>query len=130
MFFLIRLRHRLRVVASQQTASCFYGAATLKPDTNLWLGSGACILTVLVLTIVYFVPSKTAIPWGFFLLIPAIAATGGSGFSFSKGQRKGLIGAKLKRMPFIAATGLLILIPSALFLASKARAGEFNRRAC
>ena len=29
-------------------------------------------------------------------------------------------------MPFIAANGLLILIPSALFLAAKARAGEFD----
>jgi hypothetical protein len=29
-------------------------------------------------------------------------------------------------MPLIAANGILILIPSALFLASKARAGEFD----
>ena len=29
-------------------------------------------------------------------------------------------------MPFIAANGVLILIPSALFLASKARAVEFD----
>jgi hypothetical protein len=37
-----------------------------------------------------------------------------------------LIGAKFKRMPFIAANGILILIPSALFLAFKARAAEFD----
>jgi hypothetical protein len=29
-------------------------------------------------------------------------------------------------MPLIAANGLLVLIPSALFLAAKARAGEFD----
>lgn len=69
---------------------------------------------------------KTAIPWGFFLLVPALAATGGSGFFLSKGQRTGLVGTKLKRMPFIAANGLLVLIPAALFLASKAKAGEFD----
>lgn len=69
---------------------------------------------------------KTAIPWGFLILIPALAATGGSGFAWSKGQRQGLVGTKLKRMPFIAANGILILIPAALFLASKARAGEFD----
>lgn len=69
---------------------------------------------------------KSAIPWGFFLLIPALAATGGSGFVLSKGQREGLVGAKLKRMPFIVANGLLVLIPSALFLASKAKAGDFD----
>lgn len=33
-----------------------------------------------------------------------------------------LIGAKIKRMPFIAGNGILILIPSALFLAAKADA--------
>lgn len=69
---------------------------------------------------------KAAIPWGFLLLVPALVATGGSGFSLAKGRNGGLAGAKLKRMPFIAANGLLVLIPSALFLASKAKAGEFD----
>lgn len=69
---------------------------------------------------------KTAIPWGFLLLIPALAAAGGSGFALAKGRRAGLIGAKLKRMPFIAANGILVLIPAALFLASMARAAEFD----
>ncbi len=69
---------------------------------------------------------KTAIPWGFLLLIPALAAAGGSGFFLAKGRNTGLIGAKIKRMPIIAANGILILVPSALYLASKARAGEFD----
>lgn len=69
---------------------------------------------------------KTAIPWGFLLLIPALAAAAGSGFTLAKGRQAGLIGAKIKRMPWIAANGLLILIPSALFLASKAKAAEFD----
>jgi hypothetical protein len=69
---------------------------------------------------------KSAIPWGFLVLIPALAATGGSGIALAKGRRGGVIGAKLKRMPIIAANGLLILIPAALFLASKAKAGEFD----
>ena len=69
---------------------------------------------------------KSAIPWGFLLLIPALAAAGGSGVALAKGRRAGLIGRKLKRMPFIAANGLLVLIPAALFLAAKARAGEFD----
>ena len=45
---------------------------------------------------------------------------------WQRGGRAGLIGAKLKRMPLIAANGILVLIPSALFLASKARAAEFD----
>lgn len=69
---------------------------------------------------------KAAIPWGFLLLIPALMAAGGTGFFLSKGRRGGLTGAKLRRMPWIAANGILILIPSALFLADKAQAGTFD----
>jgi hypothetical protein len=69
---------------------------------------------------------KTAIPWGFLLLVPALAAAGGSGFALAQGVREGLIGAKRRRMPIIAANGVIILIPSALFLAAKAHAGEFD----
>ena len=69
---------------------------------------------------------KTTIPWGFLLLVPALATAGGSGFSLAKGAKTGLVRAKAKRMPFIAGNGILILIPAALFLASKARADEFD----
>jgi hypothetical protein len=37
-----------------------------------------------------------------------------------------VIDAKINRMPLIAGNGILILIPAALFLASKARAAEFD----
>ncbi|WP_341769873.1 FAD-binding oxidoreductase [Agrobacterium pusense] len=96
--------------------------ATLTIAT-FWLST---VISELFLSEAAIVAVKTAIPWGFLILIPALAATGGSGFAWSKGQRQGLVGTKLKRMPFIAANGLLILIPAALFLASKARAGEFD----
>jgi hypothetical protein len=69
---------------------------------------------------------KTAIPWGFLLLVPALAAAGGSGFALAQGRRCGLAGRKLRRMPVIAANGILVLIPAALFLASKARNAEFD----
>jgi hypothetical protein len=69
---------------------------------------------------------KNAILWGFLLLVPALAATGGSGFALARGRRAGLVGAKIKRMPFIAGNGLMILIPSAFFLASKANGAEFD----
>lgn len=69
---------------------------------------------------------KTAIPWGFYILIPAIAATGGTGFAMTNKPRAGVIGTKVRRMPLIAANGILILIPSAFFLASKAVAGEYD----
>jgi len=69
---------------------------------------------------------KTAIPWGFLILVPAIAAAGASGLAMTKGGRTGVVGAKFRRMRFIALNGLLVLIPCALFLAMKARAGAFD----
>ena len=70
---------------------------------------------------------KTAIPWGFLLLVPALAAAGGSGFALARARPvSALVASKMKRMRIIAANGVLILIPSALFLASKAKAGEFD----
>ena len=69
---------------------------------------------------------KTLIPWGFIILVPALAAVGGTGFALSGGRSGGLVGKKRKRMPIIAANGVLILIPSALFLAAKAKAGDFD----
>ncbi|TIW22310.1 MAG: hypothetical protein E5V65_04135 [Mesorhizobium sp.] len=99
------------------------GALALLTIGTFWLSTALSELFASEATVTTV---KTAIPWGFLLLIPALAVVGGSGFALAKGRRVGLIGAKLKRMPWIAANGLLVLIPSALFLASKARAAEFD----
>lgn len=99
------------------------GLVAILTIATFWLSTAISELFASEATVIAV---KTAIPWGFFLLVPALAATSGSGFFLSKGQRKGLVGTKLKRMPFIAANGLLVLIPAALFLASKAKAGEFD----
>lgn len=63
---------------------------------------------------------------GLFILVPAIAATGGSGFALSKSRQGRLVEAKKKRMPLIAANGLLVLLPSAIFLDRWASAGSFD----
>lgn len=63
---------------------------------------------------------------GLFLLIPAIAATGGSGFFLSKSRGGRLVDAKKKRMPFIAANGLLVLLPCAIVLNRWASTGSFD----
>jgi hypothetical protein len=70
---------------------------------------------------------KHAIVYGLFLLVPFLAATGGSGFSLSQMRKGFLVDQKKKRMAVIAANGLLILIPAAIFLNSKAAAGEFDK---
>ena len=63
---------------------------------------------------------------GLFILIPAIAITGGTGFALSKDRKGHLIENKKKRMPFIGANGLLILLPSAIFLDQWASLGSFG----
>jgi hypothetical protein len=99
------------------------GALAILTIAAFWLSTA---LTELFASAAAVIAVKTAIPWGFLLLIPALMAAGGSGFALAKGRRAGPVSAKLKRMPLIAANGILVLIPSALFLASKASAAEFD----
>jgi hypothetical protein len=69
---------------------------------------------------------KTSIAWALLVLVPALAATGASGFAMAGPSPKGLLAGKLKRMRVIAANGILVLVPSVLFLAWKAGHGEFD----
>ncbi len=69
---------------------------------------------------------KHSILQAMWIMIPAMAATGGSGFALA-GERKGnLLSSKKKRMRFIAANGLLVLLPCAFYLHGKAAAGEMD----
>ena len=65
---------------------------------------------------------------GLFILIPAMALTGGTGFILSKTRKGQLVKRKKKLMPFIAANGILILIPSAIILNYMADSGIFGVR--
>lgn len=69
---------------------------------------------------------KHAIVYGLFVLVPFMAATGGSGFALGKARKGWLLDQKKKRMAIIGANGLLVMIPAAIFLNSKAAAGEFD----
>lgn len=71
---------------------------------------------------------KQAIPWGFLLLVPALAITGASGFRLAGASADSRILRKKRRMKVIAANGLLILVPSAFYLASLAGGGAFDGR--
>ena len=69
---------------------------------------------------------KSLIPWGFLILVPAMALAGMSGFRLGKTWRGPVVAQKRKRMPVIAVNGILILIPAALYLSAKAQAGAFD----
>lgn len=99
------------------------GAFAILTIATFWLST---VVSELIGSEPAIVAVKTAIPWGFLLLIPAIVMAGGSGFALAKGRRGGLIGSKMKRMPLVAANGLLILIPSALYLSFKSSSASFD----
>lgn len=63
---------------------------------------------------------------GLFILIPAIALTGMTGFKLSHTQSGKQVAAKQVRMIFIAANGLILLLPAALHLQHLAALGSFN----
>lgn len=63
---------------------------------------------------------------GLWIMIPAMAAAGGSGMFLGKSRKGRLVDAKRKRMPFIAANGLLVLVPCAVVLNRWAAAGSFD----
>ncbi len=69
---------------------------------------------------------KQMILYGMIILIPAMAIAGASGMAMGGKRTDALAVGKKKRMPIIAANGLLILLPSAFYLASKASAGIFD----
>jgi hypothetical protein len=63
---------------------------------------------------------------GLWIMIPAVAAAGGSGIFLGRSRRGRLVDAKKKRMPFIAANGLLVLVPCAIVLDRWAAAGRYD----
>ena len=69
---------------------------------------------------------KAMILKGMILLIPAMAIAGASGMAMGRRRKDALTRAKKRRMPIIAANGLLILVPAAWLLAGKAAAGTFD----
>ncbi|MDD2742250.1 MAG: hypothetical protein PHV02_08250 [Rhodocyclaceae bacterium] len=100
-----------------------FGAVALLCIATFWLST---VVSELFLTQASVVAVKNAVLTGMWLLIPAMAATGGSGFSLAKGRGGRLVDVKMRRMKGVAANGLLVLLPSAFVLASWANAGRFD----
>lgn len=90
---------------------------------SFWLST---LVSELFLSQEAIVLVKHSILQAMWIMIPAMAATGGSGFALSKERKGNLLGSKKKRMQFIAANGLLVLLPCAFYLHGKAAAGEMD----
>ena len=65
---------------------------------------------------------------GLFILVPAMAITGATGFALAKTRKGSIVENKKKRMPRIATIGIFILLPAAIVLNNWASAGLFDTK--
>lgn len=100
-----------------------FGAIALLCIATFW---SSTLISELFLGLASVVAVKNAVLAGMWVLIPAMAATGGSGFSLARTRRGRLVEIKGRRMKVVAANGLLVLLPSAYMLSSMANAGRFD----
>lgn len=107
----------------RSTLHMLLGALALLCVAIFWT---ATLVSELLLDQAAVVAVKNGILAGMWLLIPAMAATGASGFALGRGRSGRLISAKGRRMRFIAGNGILVLIPAAFTLAWLANAGRFD----
>lgn len=108
----MRILHRLAASAAILCIATFFSATIF---VELF-ASGESIATL---------KSLIVLP-GLFILVPSIALTGISGFVLAKSRSGKLVQQKKKRMPFIAANGILVLIPCAILLDRWASVGAFD----
>ena len=66
---------------------------------------------------------KHAIMWGLLVLVPALGATGGTGFLRAGRSRNARVLAKKRRMQVVAPIGILVLVPCVLYLGITTSAG-------
>lgn len=99
------------------------GTIALMTIATFWTST---ILTELLGTHAQIATLKTGILWGMLILIPAMATAGATGAALGTKWRLPQVKVKSARMKIIAANGLLILLPSAVFLAMRAQAGMFD----
>jgi hypothetical protein len=104
-------------------AHAFFGSIAMLCIFSFWTST---VISELFLSQSAIVAVKGMILQAMWILIPAMVATGGSGFFLAKGRSGRLVDSKKKRMPFIALNGLLVLLPSAIYLHAKAQSGTFD----
>lgn len=105
------MKHRIHAAAA---------ALTLLFLAAFWISTA---VSELFLTASAVVQVKISIAYALLGFVPVMMLTAASGFLMGGKGRHPLLLAKRKRMPFIAANGLLILVPAAVFLSLRAQAG-------
>ncbi len=99
------------------------GTLALLTISTFWVST---LLSELFGTHALIATVKTSVLWGMLILIPAMATAGATGAALGKKMRLPQVARKSKRMKIIAIIGLLVLLPSAVFLAIRAQGGTFD----
>lgn len=99
------------------------GALALVLIATFW---SSTLIAELFLDAAAIVAVKQAILWAIALLVVTLATVGATGFKLGGSSTGKTVSAKRRRMPFIAGNGLLVLLPSAVYLATKAANGQFD----
>jgi len=71
---------------------------------------------------------KRTIMWALLLLVPALAATGGTGFARGGHSTDPRVADKKRRMQVVGAIGILVLVPCVLFLGLTATPDDLDAR--
>ncbi len=101
----------------------FAGTVALLIIVSFW---SSTVIAELLLDFQSVTSVKQAIVYGLFLLVPAMAVTGSSGFAMGKSVSSSIILKKKRRMAIIGFNGLIFMIPMALYLNFKAERNEFD----
>ncbi len=70
---------------------------------------------------------KRSVAWGLLVLVPAMAAAGATGVRLAAGRSGRMLRTKLRRTVIVAANGMLVLVPAALYLDRLAQRRELGR---
>ena len=99
------------------------GAAALLTISTFWVSA---LTAELVLSSAGVVAVRTAILYALPVLVIAMIATGASGTRLAGRSKAPVIVTKRRRTMLAAGNGLLVLVPSAVFLGVRAQAGLFG----
>jgi len=84
------------------------------------------LISELFLSVTVVTEVKQLIAYALIVFVPLMALTAATGFSMGAKVNHPLLNLKRRRTPIIGINGLLILVPSALFLSFRAKAGMFD----
>lgn len=101
----------------------FAGVASFLCIASFWTST---LVAELFLTPDAVVAVKVAIAYALIAFVPCMAITGATGFAMGGRSPLPLLVGKRRRMPVIAANGLLVLLPAAIYLSGKAQAAEID----